>query len=158
MRPAFHAWAEFIAMSLRMPEKCVHNRLDWIGREIKSWEMVQRPSKVIIAIKSWRLDKYSSSDHSRWSKTHTVSKWSPERKRYIGFLKRHPNPSPREAEGINKGRVVRTEEYNEFNMKKPSWQRKPLSTFWKIHREYLTEMKPALVYAQNQKSPGPKSL
>ena len=37
----------------------------------------------------------------------------PERKWYMGFLERYPSPNLREAEGINKGRAVITEKYNE---------------------------------------------
>ena len=75
----------------------------------------------------------------------------PERKWYMGFLERHPSPSLGEAKGINKGLAVITEEYNkkwfnELNMKKTSWQRKTLMTFWMTHREYLTKIKPALLY------------
>ena len=71
---------ESMAVFLMMPEKWIHKQSS--GAKTK---------QSLDSHKSWRLDKYSSSDNnSRRSKTHSVSKWS---------------------EGISKGRAVITEEY-----------------------------------------------
>ena len=124
----------------------------WIRRET-SWEMRQRSSKVWISIKAQGLINTVQTiivDDQRptpfWN-GRTGRKWC------MGFLKRHPGLSLREAEGISKERAVITEEYIKklFNELKTFLTEQKLLKFLMIHRKYSTEMKSALVYALKPK-------